>query len=260
MSRYGPTPPQREPDDAASPDEEYARAYAEGYGEGLREAFREFLAHASRGHTAQELRMLVESRLARVREDVEFKRRSLLAPPRRPDWGSLLRTPTPAGGPTVLGSLTSTAPPRPGGTYLWWEGRPARSVEFVAQHQARFARVVWISVHPPPERADLPAERIRLLRVSPRIGGGTAGATAFGPEQIAGEVQEAIADGSAALVYLDAVEFLATEYQTEGMHRLVNFLASRVAGTPSVFVASVDPDSLAPTDRSRLGHTFGTVG
>ncbi|MCI4318467.1 MAG: hypothetical protein L3J96_08005, partial [Thermoplasmata archaeon] len=80
---------------ATPPDEESANAYADGYGEGLREAFREVLQHASRGHTAQELRILIESRLARWREDVEVKRKSLLGPPRRPSWGPLLRPPVP---------------------------------------------------------------------------------------------------------------------------------------------------------------------
>jgi hypothetical protein len=257
VNRYGPPAPQRDPEPDGAPDEDYARAYADGYGEGLREAFRELLSHASRGHTPQELRMLVESRLARVKEDIEFKRRSMLAPPRRPDWGSLLRSPAPA--PTVLGSLATTPVPRAGGTYLWWEARPQRSVDFVAANLGRFPRLLWISIHPPPGRPDLPPEKLTALRVGPRLSAPTAGEGTLGPEQIAGQVQDAVAEPGGALVYLEAVEFLSTEYQTEGMHRLVNFIASKVVGTTSVFVASVDPDALAPTDRSRLGHSFGTV-
>ena len=68
-------------------DEEFARTYAAGYEEGVRSALREVLQHASRGHTAQELRILIESRLARLSEEVELKRKGLLAPPRRPAWG-----------------------------------------------------------------------------------------------------------------------------------------------------------------------------
>ena len=68
--RRDPAPPAR--DDAPRPDEEYARTYADGYEEGVRSALREVLQHASRGHTAQELRILIESRLARLEEEVEL--------------------------------------------------------------------------------------------------------------------------------------------------------------------------------------------
>ena len=49
-------------------DDEYIEGYAKGYGDGLREALRELRSHAGRGASPQELRMLIESRLARIPE------------------------------------------------------------------------------------------------------------------------------------------------------------------------------------------------
>jgi hypothetical protein len=97
------------------------------------------------------------------------------------------------------------------------------------------------------------------MRVGPRLAGSGTAEGGLGLEQLAGQVRDAMTAPGGAIVYLEALEFISTEYQTEGMHALVNFLVTTVSASPSILVASVDPDSLAPTDRSRLGHSFGTV-
>jgi hypothetical protein len=241
-----------DPKPGAPPDEEYANGFAEGYGEGLREAFREVLQHASRGHTAQELRLLVESRLARIPEDVEVRRKSLLAPPRRPAWGPLLRTPTSppaaeAGGVSV------------GKSTLFFEPRPARGPASVAQNHRAFRKVVSIGTFPP-EFSGVPAEKLLFLRLGPAEPAGASTSETLTPGQVLGEVRSLVEAGLPVLVYLDAVEFLMTEESAETTLKFVNWLTGEVSGTPSALVASVDPGALSATDRSRLQRSFNILG
>ena len=251
---------------ASSPDEEAADAYAEGYGEGLREALREILQHASRGHTAQELRILVESRLARIREDVEVKRRSLLGPPRRPAWGPLLRPPTPIPAPSPWGGAGSGPSPvpvpptalAPGTSVLVREERPARAVDIVLANVDRYPRILWISVRPPDDRG-VPGARARFLRVGPANGQPPGADGPYGPGELAGEAREAAQKDGGALVYLDALEFVATEYGVESAVRFVNFLTNLAGEYGSALVVSADPHALDPRDQSRLQKAFRVV-
>ncbi len=154
-------------------DDEYARAYADGYGEGLRDALRELLAHLSRGHTPHEVRMIVESRLARVREEVELKRKSLLSPPRRPSWGALLRPPA----PDVEPAPPASEPVGAGRSVLFLEERPGRAIACAEASAGAFARVLVLSFHPPALRG-VPADRVEFVPVrSSGVGGDGADPT-----------------------------------------------------------------------------------
>ena len=242
----------------AAPDEEYAQAYADGYGEGLREAFREILQHASRGHTAQELRFLIESRLARLKDEIELKRRSLLGPPRRGAIGPMFRGPAPPepGRPEPESDRVEAL--ERGQCYLYREVRPLRSVELVAGHSKEFPRVVAISHHPP-EDPRLRDRWIVLRLALSAPSSGTPDAESLDLGAIGGRVREATAAPGGALVYLDAVEFFVTEYGLDPTFRFINFLVDQVGRTGSVLVVSTDPDALPPTDRSRLQRLFGAI-
>lgn len=246
-ARPGHGPDARPP---APPDEEYANGFAEGYGEGLREAFKEVLQHASRGHTAAELRLLVESRLARIPEDVEVRRKSLLAPPRRPAWGPLLRAPGP-GSPTEAVGISV------GKSTLFFEPRPARGPAAVGQGHRPYSRVVAIGTFAP-ELPGVPREKLVFLRLGTSPSESSGGET-LTPGQVLGEVRRMVESGSAVLVYLDAVEFLMTEQSAETTLKFVNWLTGEVSGTPSALVASVDPGALNATDRSRLQRSFNIL-
>lgn len=239
---------------AARPaDEEFARAYADGYGEGLRDAFREMLAHASRGHTAQELRFLIQSRLTRLSEDVELKHKSLLAPPRSAGWSSLWRTP--AGNPP---SAPPPGIPRlpAGGSYLVREDRPARAVTLLEEAAPAFPRVVLISVQPP-DAPRVPAERrldLRPARAAPTDDG-----RGLSPSVLLGQLRAPMESEGGALVYLDALEFMLTEYGTDPTHRIVNWLVDETRTTHSALVVSFNSRALNEPDRSRLERAFGTI-
>ncbi|MGA8664933.1 MAG: hypothetical protein WB809_07715 [Thermoplasmata archaeon] len=247
-------PPEEDPTD-----EEYVRAYATGYEEGVRSALREVLGHASRGHTTQELRMLAESRLARLSEEVDLKRRSLLAPPRRPAWGALLRPPTSAR--PWLSPVGPTPPPAAihlgaGRSVLVREERPARALEILRTNVADFPRVAVVSLHPP-TIPDLGAER--LVVISPSGAGEGLASTLPTPGEISGRLRGPTELAGGALVYVDALEFLATEHSLELTLRFVNWLVTQVHDTGSALIVSFDPRSLDLKDASRLERAFQSV-
>ena len=245
-----PASPARE---APPADEEYAAAYSEGYGEGLREAFREVLSHVGRGHTVGEIRVLIESRLARIREDVSAKRKNLLGPPRRPAWGALLR-------PPAATAPASESMPRlaRGTSYLFREDRPRHAVSFVGRGGAEFSRILCVTTNPP-EFPGVPPNRIEVLRLAlPSPGSGIAEGE-LDPSGIGGRIKEATEAHGGALVYLDAVEVMSTEYSLDTTLKFVNFVAAQVARTGSAFVASVDPGTLEERDLRRLQRSFNIV-
>jgi hypothetical protein len=247
--------PSRPPVEDDPKDEEFARTYAAGYEEGVRSALRELLGHASRGHTTAELRMLVESRLARLPEEAELKRRSMLAPPRQPAWASLLRPPVGAR-PWLV--PVGAAPPAPrvvaGGSLLVREERPRKAIDLLRESAARFPRVVLLSLHPP-ELPDRPADQRIVLPLT----AGSDGTPAPNPGEIGGRLREPMEAAGGALVYLDAVEYLATEHTLETTLRFVQWLGTQVAATGSAFLASVDPRALDLRDQSRLERAFPAV-
>jgi len=237
-------------------DEAYARTYAAGYEEGLRSALRELLAHASRGRTNAELRALIQSRLARLSEEVDLKRRSLLAPPRPRPFGELLREPRPPASiaPRVgAGSgLRGTLSPKE--TVLVREARPERAVELLRQSRRAFPRLALVSLRPP-DLADPAVETI----VVPVREGGSAAANPLAPGEILGRLRAPLDAPGGALVYVDALEFLVTEQGPELMLRFTRWLVEEVQRSGSALLVSYDPRALAGTDASRLERLFGEV-
>jgi len=236
-------------------DEEYARRYAEGYGEGLRSALREVLSHTTRGHTAQELRILVESRLARVNEEVELKRRSLLSPPRRPAWNSLLRVPAPVGARPWTPPIPGPAPDllAPGRSLLIREERPRRAVELLRESASKFPRVVLVSAHPP-DLEGVPADRRVVISLGAPGGAGRPSAG-----EIGGRLKEPTQAEGGALVYVDALELIATEEGPDTVVRFVGWLVDLAARTRSALLVSFDARALELKDASRLERAFAQV-
>jgi hypothetical protein len=235
-------------------DDEYARGYAEGYGEGLRAALREVLEHASRGHTAHELRILIESRLARIDEEVELKRRSLVRPPRRPAWPALLRPPAPPSAWSPIREALPAAPVAPASRTLVREERPKRALGILEASRPRFARLVLVSTQPP---ALEPGPALQWLRPGrPTAAEGEGG---LAPGEISGRLVEATEAGGSALVYLDAIEFLVTSYGFETVYKFLDWFAGWTAETGSALVAVVDPRALDAKELGRLQRLFSNI-
>lgn len=246
-----PRPPEPSAD-APPSDEEYARTYAAGYEEGLRSALRELLAHASRGHTNQELRALIQSRLARLADEVDLKRRSLLAPPRPRTWDGLSR-PRPAG----VGSVETVPAARlgPGASLLVCEERPRTGLEVVRANLGRFPRVVLVSPGVPDVGL---AGSDRQLAIDVR-NSGTAAPDHLTPGEVLGRLKEPTESDGGALVYVDALEFFVTAEGLEVTQRFAQRLVEQVGRTGSALVVSFHPRSLEAKDQSRLERTFAQV-
>ncbi len=238
-------------------DEEFARTYAAGYEEGVRSALKEVLQHAARGHTAQELRILVESRLARLDEEVEVKRRSLLAPPRRPAWNSLLRAPQPARPWSAPFGSGAPAPLRlgPGRSILVREERPTRAIELLRSAAHDFPRCALVSLRPP-ELPGVSADR----RVDVNPGGADqAGTGRLSPGEIGGHLRAPTEAPGGALVYVDALEYLIGEYGLELTLKFAQWLVGQVESTASGLLVSFDRRSLDAREESRLERPFQTI-
>lgn len=244
------------PDAEPPADEEFARTYAAGYEEGVRSALREVLQHASRGHTAQELRILVESRLARLDEEVELKRRSLLAPPRRPAWSSLLRAPQPTR-PWVApfgSSVPSVTRVGPGRSLLVREERPARAVELLRASVNDFPRTAIVSLRPPELPGVSPERRVDIVP-----SGSEPGGSRLSPGEIGGHLRAPTEAAGGALVYVDALEYLTGEYGLDLTLKFVNWLVGQVEQTGSGLLVSFDRRSLDTREMSRLERPFRVV-
>ena len=236
-------------------DEEYARTYAAGYEEGLRTALRELLAHASRGRTNQELRALIQSRIAGLAEEVDLKRRSLLAPPRGRPFGDLARSRAAgfAAGRSAA-SAEAHAPLGPRETVLVREARPERAVELLRLSKAKFPRIALVSLRPP----ELGDPRLETTVVSVREAGASA-AGHLAPGQVAGRLRASLDAPGGALVYVDALEFFVGEEGADVTLRFASWLVEEVQRTGSALLVSYDPRALAATDASRLERLFAEV-
>ncbi len=257
-----PAPARGRPRPARNPpaDEEYARAYAAGFEEGIRSALREILLHSSRGHTAQELRMLAESRLARLSEEVDLKRRSLLAPPRRPAWGALLRPPPNPSARAWVAPVRGTPPVAAiaaGSSVIVREERPLRALELLRANAPAFPRVVVVSLHPPeiPGIASRPTDRHRPPNGRPR------GRRRGRPSSVGARRAPSRADRSVggALVYVDSLEYFLSEDGPETTVRFAHWLVGQAKSTGSAILVSYDSRSLDIKDASRLERAFPQV-
>lgn len=249
----GASPP---PGDEPPEDEEYARTYAAGYEEGVRSGLKEVLQHASRGHTAQELRILIESRLARLDEEVELKRRSLLGPPRRPAWNSLLRAPQPARVwvPTFGGPAPAPTHLGPGRSLLVREERPARALEILRANVQEFPRAVLVSLRPPELPGVSKERRIDIVPNGADVAGGR-----LSPGEIGGHLREPTESPGGAIVYLDALEYLVGEYGLDLTLKFAQWAVAQIEQTSSALIVSFDRRSLDPREMSRLERPFQTV-
>ena len=244
-------------EDEPPADEEFARTYAAGYEEGVRSALREVLQHAARGHTAQELRILVESRLARLDEEVELKRRSLLAPPRRPAWGSLLRAPQPTRpwNPPIGSGPAAPLRVGPGRSVLVREERPVRGVELLRTAVHDFPRCAIVSLRPPELPGLSSDRRVDIVpNSSDRVGG-----QRLSPGEIGGHLRAPTEAPGGALVYVDALEYLAGEYGLDLTLKFVQWLVGQIEQTGSAVIVSFDPRSADAREMSRVERPFQSV-
>ena len=240
--------PRDRPGPERAPDEEFARAYALGYEEGIRTALKEMIEHAARGHSPAELRMLLESRVARLAEEVEVKRRTLLAPPRRTAWATAAVPPRPW---SAVPAGRGPRPLDPGRGYLVAESRPERALDLIRGAAPGAPRVLLISRRPP-QLPGVPDDRRFDLRPSGIDNPSAAGSLG----ELSGRIRDALSGPAGAWIYLDSIEFLLTSLSPELVLNFVRWLLDLVEETKAGLIVSVDPSALEPRDFSRLSHLF----
>lgn len=204
--------------------------------------------------------MLAEGRLVRLPEEVETKRKGLLAPPRRTAWNAILRPPPPTPArpwAAPIGTARPTVRLVRGQGLLVREDRPGKAVELLRAHAAQYPRVVLVSLHPP-ELPELPADR--RLEISPRGAPGPDGVAArVGLSELGGRLKGPTEAPGGALVYLDALEYYVGEEGAEMVVRAVHWLLGQVQSTGSGLLVSCNPKTLDPTSAVRLERAFPTL-
>ena len=204
--------------------------------------------------------MLAEGRLVRLPEEVETKRRSLLAPPRRTDWGALRRfpLPTPArpwsppvgGTPPLLRILPSQS-------VLVREPRPVRALELLRASVAAYRRVVIVSSHAA-EISGIPGDR-RIDIAPVGASGPNAAAAPISLSELGGRLIAPMEGEGGALLYLDAVEYYVSQEGSDTATRFAHWLAAQVQANRCALLVSYDSRSMDPKDASRFERAFTTV-
>jgi hypothetical protein len=243
-----PSSPERPDETGTNPDEEYAETYLAGYVEGARSVLKDLLGQASHGRTVGELRVLVQSRLAHLPEEVELRRRRLLASPRASPWAPVLPRPGP---PRPWGGGVASPRLVAGSQVLVREERPRRAVELAREAVGRFPIALIVSPDPP-SFMDVPAEKLRTFVVG-------AGGPGLTPESLAGQLTGPMQAEGGALVYLDGIETISLQDGGETALRFVNWLLAQARESGSAVVAAVHPRVLSPKDQSLLERAFQVV-
>ncbi len=143
----------------------------------------------------------------------------------------------------------------PGLSLLVREERPARAVEILRANVHEFPRAALVSVHPP----ELPGlSKERRLDIIPK-GSELAGGARLSPGEIGGHLREPTESPGGALVYVEALEYLAEEYGLELTLKFTNWLVSQVEQTGSALLVSFDRRALDIREMSRLERPFRSM-
>lgn len=244
-----PEPRTRRAEAGTHADEEYAEPFLAGYAEGVRSALKDLIGQASRGHTVGELRMLMQSRLAHLPEEIELRRQRLLATPQVSPWAPVL---APTGPPRPWGGGGGVTPrPAAGTPILFREDRPRRAVELADSAAGRFDGLVVVSPDPPAFPSVSP-ERLHTLLVDPT-------SPTLTLESLAGRLNALLQTPGAKLVYLDAIETISLQDGGETAVRFVNWVLGQARAAGSAVVATIHPRALTAKDQSLLERAFQVV-
>ncbi len=247
-----PAPDRPSPGAPEGPAEEGgAGAYARGFGDGVRSALREVMSWASRGHTPAELKVLAQSRLSHLDEEVALKRRTLLSAPQSIPLESLLRVRGPESAPGF-------PPLAPGYTYLFLEERPLLARRFLAEALPRLGGALGLTRLPGELRAVAPREALEVLYlgVESPSDPGVEGAS-NNVSGLTSRVQDFLGrDGSSRALYLEAFDYLTVWNDFEPAMKFLYWASAEVHSHRGVLLVSVDPDSLSRVQLRTLERDF----
>ncbi len=157
--------------------------------------------------------------------------------------------------PTVGNPVPSGIRLSPGRSVLVREEKPARAYEILRANVHEFPRAAFVSLRPP----ELPGlSKERRVDIVPN-GSELAGGGRLSPGEIGGHLREPTESPGGALVYVDALEYLAGEYGLELTLKFANWLVGQAEQTSSALLVSFDRRSLDTREMSRLERAFQTV-
>jgi|GEM_PF-413496 hypothetical protein len=248
--------PPASPVPVPDPDEEAARAYADGYGEGVRNALRDIIGLASQGHSASEIRLFAQTRLARLGEEIALKRRSRLVPPDRIPLETLLR------GPRALGGGEPVSSPLiafPGHSYLFVDPRGLKARGFLHSLLERGMAAVALTRFPRELKEAMGRSNLKILYLGRQEASeeGVESVQDADPGLLTGRIQRAL-EGfpSPPVIHLEAFEYLETEVGFEKALKFIHWLTGEVQARRGVLIVSLDPVSLEPRQLSLLRRDF----
>jgi hypothetical protein len=231
-------------------------SYSRGWGDGVRDALNFVSRLVVRGHTPQEIRVFLDSRLAHLDEEVSLKRKTLLSSPTGIPVESLVRVQ-----PRGAAAPSSFPPAVPGYSYLFLEETRSVARAYVKGLLPHVGRALALTRLPSEVRRIAPPQELVMLHL------GTETSTEDGvepaessPTQLTGKVELFLTRTPApALVYLEAFEYLITTNNLELATRFCYFIHTRAQTHRAIFVASVDPEAVPAEGVATLRRDFNHV-
>jgi hypothetical protein len=244
-----PAPPQEDND------------YAKGYEDGVRNALRDLVANVSKGYSAPELRFLAESRLAHLEEETMERRKSQGVSPRRLSMDSLIPVSTQSG---YTSREKATTPVMQGFSYLFQEKSPNQAREFLSQVLSSGLPVVAMT-RLPQELVPLRSRgKLMVLRID--SGGVEEGKAvdSSGTLNIDASIQSLTGTvkrfqeeaGNQIGTYLDAFDYLESEYNYENALRFVHWLNTIAQQFRGILIVSANTDGMEKREQATLQSDF----
>lgn len=237
-------------------DDEYARGFADG----SRVALREVISYVGKGHTASEIKLLAETKLAHVGEDsVEYYRNALPRPQRIP-VENLLPGRQPDAGHSLVPQMKAVMP---GFSYLFSEESPNAGRKFLKQMISAGLPTVIIT-RLPQNFEDLKAASGCLIVVVGNAESGESGKREgclihIGniPNDVTGPVNEYLSSNAGQIgCYLETVEYFVGEAGFDLTLRLVHWLSAEIVKRKGVLAVSVNPEALDRRQQGALRADF----
>jgi hypothetical protein len=235
--------------------------YPKGFEDGVRNALREILSYIVKGHSANEIRLLAETRLAHMEEETMERRKSLVVSPRRLPIDSLM--PVVAQSNRSAGEKVAT-PMMNGYSYLFQEKTPTQAREFLGRVLEAGLPVVAMTRLPQELSALCSKGMLTVLRIDEGATEDSKGENSVGvrsvdanPSFLTGAVtrfQEKM--GPRVGAYLDAFDYLESEYGYENAIRFVHWLNTLAQKQSGVLIVSTDPEGLDNRKMVQLRSDF----
>lgn len=203
-----------------------------------------------------EVRLFVQSYLARLGEDVDHLAANLRAnPPEGPPLADLVEARRARGANPPSPSVEAAS------TYLFWEEDPRALRQVALAGWIGGGELLLISRHPRRWQDLAGSERVRVLQLGGKVPHGTAQVLSDPtPSSLTSPVQDFLARaGEKALLAFNSLDYFATISEPTTLLKLVQWLGDQVRDRRAILLVSSDPSTLEPRPRRLLEREFDLV-